>query len=244
MRHGGDNPSNLAIAASQNVIREALLRNEGRLTVATLDRAGNRRTVELRARSSCPGHFQLIPDENEQAYADGKDVMVTLGMARFATSDDELAGVIAHEIAHNLLNHTDRQNVHDIPRDYTRHLTVNARVLRGMEEESDRLSVWLLAAAGYNPEAPIGFWQRFGPEHNTAHPFGRLHDPWEMRVESLRDELTIMRRERARNRNARPPILAVAAAEMVEFRRRQAEREAAGAAADEPQVEEPAAPPR
>jgi beta-barrel assembly-enhancing protease len=242
MRHSGDAPSAQAVRATERTIGTSLTENNGVVSVGIVDRSGTRRTVELRARAACPGQFRLLADDMEQAYADGKDVMVTLGMARFAATDDELAGVVAHEIAHNLLNHMDRQNVHDIPDDYTRHLTVNARVLRGMEEESDRLSVWLLAAAGYNVEAPIGFWQRFGPDNNTAHPMGRLHDPWEMRVASLRDELVIMRRERARDRNARPAILAVAAAEMAEWRRRRAEREGGAPSSEEPAADASAPP--
>ena len=38
----------------------------------------------------------------------------------------------------------------------------SARLFRQTEAEADRLSVWLLAGAGYDPEAAARFWRKFG----------------------------------------------------------------------------------
>jgi beta-barrel assembly-enhancing protease len=41
-------------------------------------------------------------------FADGRQIVVTTGTMRFVGSEDQLAWVVAHEIAHNVLSH--RQN--------------------------------------------------------------------------------------------------------------------------------------
>lgn len=239
MRYNGDSPSTHALASNQRLVTSALTEGTGMVTVEVMGADQQRRTVQLTGRPACGSVFQVVVDDVEQAYADGKQVYVTMGMVRYAQTDDELASVVAHELAHNMLQHIDRQDVRGIPANYTRHLTINARQLRGMEEESDRLSVWLLAAAGFAPDAPVAFWQRFGPDHDSAHPYGRLHDPWELRVASLRDEVVTMRAARLRQRNARPPLIDAARAELAGAR---AAAAAANHAADRP-VEAPPAQP-
>jgi beta-barrel assembly-enhancing protease len=208
MRHAGDSASRHALANNERVIADALRANGGRVSLSLLEADGDRRTITVAARDACASRFELGVDLEKQAYADGSVVQVTLGMAQF-TTDAELAAVIAHELAHNMLRHRLRSDARGIPANYTRYLGVNARVVRGLEEEADRLSVWLLQQAGYDPEAPIAFWHRFGPDNDTPHPFGRLHDPWRVRVEHLRDELALMRRERAQNPEAVPALLDV-----------------------------------
>jgi beta-barrel assembly-enhancing protease len=206
MRHSGDSASRHALANNERVIADALRANGGRVTLDLLRQDGTRSTLTITARDACASRFELGVDLEKQAYADGTVVQVTLGMALF-TSDEELAAVVAHELAHNMLRHRLRSDARGIPTDYTRYLGVNARVVRGLEEEADRLSVWLLQQAGYNPEAPVMFWHRFGPDNDTPHPFGRLHHPWRVRVEHLQDELATMRAERARNPAAVPALL-------------------------------------
>ena len=65
--------------------------------------------VSLSPEPVCDYRAILAAQENVNAYADGENVYVTRGMMRFAETDDELALVIAHEIAHNAMNHIDAQ---------------------------------------------------------------------------------------------------------------------------------------
>ncbi|MBX9729337.1 MAG: M48 family metalloprotease [Sphingopyxis sp.] len=206
MRNLLQEPSRHALANSERLIDEALAR--GPLSIEAIDSAGVRSTIALTGELACPSRFELSAEDEEQAYADGSLVQVTAGMGRYTDGqDDELAGVIAHEIAHNMLRHIPRTQEAGTPRDYRRHLGRYSRISRKMEEEADRLGVWLLAVAGYDPEAPVRFWQRFGPNNDSAHPFGRLHDPWRVRVASIQDELAIMRAAKAVDPDARPALL-------------------------------------
>lgn len=206
VRYQGSTPTRRPLDLSERIVEEALGR--GPVAVETVGSDGAIRRFSLTGRSVCRSRFEVSAEDEEQAYADGSIVQVTAGMAEYTKdSDDQLAGVIAHEIGHNILRHIPRQSEAGTPEDYRRFLRRYANISRDMEEEADRLAVWLLMRAGYDPEAPVGFWQRFGPGHDSAHPFGRLHDPWRDRVAAIEDELALMRREKAANPEARPALL-------------------------------------
>ena len=206
MRNPFDMPSRHALANSERVIDAALA--TGPITVETVGTDGQHQVLTIRGVTACRTRFESSAEDDPQAYADGNIVQVTAAMGEFTgTNDDELAAVIAHELSHNILRHIPRTEEAGTPEDYRRYLGRYSRMSRKMEEEADRLSVWLLARAGYNPRAPLEFWARFGPGHDSAHPFGRTHDPWHDRVTSIEDELALMGRERARNPRARPALL-------------------------------------
>ena len=206
MRNAYAQPSRHALENSERIVDRALA--EGPLSFETLATDGTRRNWELTATPACPSRFLLSPDSEEQAYADGELVVVTAGMGDYTdSSDEELAAVVAHELAHNIMRHIARSEEAGTPNDYTRYLNRYSRISRKMEEEADRLSVWLLHVAGYEPTAPVTFWQRFGPGHDSAHPYGRLHDPWALRVAALEDELRVMQAAHATDANARPVLL-------------------------------------
>lgn len=205
-RHTNASPSPQARMRNDRTISTAL--ETGPLTIETVDAAGARRSWRLEADASCETRFEVAADDDEQAYADGETVQVTAGMGVFTgDNDEELAAVIAHELAHNILRHVPRQREAGTPNNYTRYLGRYTNINRSMEEEADRLSVWLLALAGYQARAPIEFWQRFGPGHDSAHPFGRTHDRWTDRVAALTDELDRMTREKAADPQVRPYLL-------------------------------------
>ncbi|MGE0180084.1 MAG: peptidase M48, Ste24p, partial [Sphingomonas sp.] len=77
------------------------------------------------------------------------------------------------------------------------------RLIRETEAEADRLSVWLLARAGYDPEAAGRFWRRFG--QRGLNIFGSpTHGGWRGRLSRFDSEIAIMR---AAGPNGRPALL-------------------------------------
>lgn len=56
-------------------------------------------------RKTCDFGFKLVQSKELNAFADGKDVHITMGMMAFAASDDDIAVILAHEYAHNVLAH-------------------------------------------------------------------------------------------------------------------------------------------
>ncbi len=108
--------------------------------------------------AGCVSDFRVEPIEKPGAVADGRMVLVNYGLAQFATSDDELAAAIAHELAHNILRHRARLDAVGVDRGLGKQFGRNARLFKQTEIEADRLSVWLLAGAGYDPAAAARFW--------------------------------------------------------------------------------------
>ena len=57
--------------------------------------------------TTCAYVASAVKDDMLNAWADGRQVVVTTAMMRFTGADDELAVVVAHEIAHNAMRHID-----------------------------------------------------------------------------------------------------------------------------------------
>ncbi|MBB6427568.1 M48 family metalloprotease [Sphingopyxis sp. JAI128] len=141
--------------------------------------------------SGCASAFRVELD-GAQATANGILVRMTLKLARSIVDDDELAAVVAHELAHNILRH----------RDFLAGDRSAARV-RTTELEADRLAVWLMADAGYDPEAAIRFWNR----HKRPLLRAATHPPRSKRIAAIESEIAAMRASRTVRPAARPPLI-------------------------------------
>lgn len=133
----------------------------------------------------------VIEDENINAFcmAGGKMVVFTGLLDKVQPTDDELAQVMGHEIAHALANHTaEKMSVDILAKIAVATVSVvaatssnssaqNQRVVqdaavlasaafvtlpnsRGAENEADKLGIELAAQAGYNPEASVTLWEK------------------------------------------------------------------------------------
>ncbi len=96
------------------------------------------------AQRICVGDIGLTPKKRVNAWATGTTIMLEGGVERLLASDDELAWVIAHEMAHIVLGHTDPAKSGD---------RANAQLRSIMERDADALSVRLMLRAGFAPEA-------------------------------------------------------------------------------------------
>jgi len=112
------------------------------------------------------------------AFADGQRVVVTSGLIRFAEGDGEVAMVLAHEIAHNSMEHIDAKvhnarmaSVFDIIAAAYGVGTGGAFARIGsnsfskdFEREADYLGLYIMARAGKPVEGLEGFWRRMAAE--------------------------------------------------------------------------------
>lgn len=158
-------PAAIAAAAdwrSRVADAEAALEEQLRLGPARLDllRGGRPVVVTLAAEPGCPARGRLARSNQANAFADGRYAIMTTRFLGFFRTDEELAVAMAHELAHNILRHPQQLEAEGVPHGMMRHLGRNARLVRATEIEADRLSVRLLAVAGYDLGAILPFWRR------------------------------------------------------------------------------------
>ncbi|MBY0248839.1 MAG: M48 family metalloprotease [Nitrospiraceae bacterium] len=67
-------------------------------------RSGHRLRLWLDAAPFCRFTLSLLRSDVVNAMSNGRQIVVTTGLMRFVRSGNELAWVLAHEIAHNLLS--------------------------------------------------------------------------------------------------------------------------------------------
>jgi predicted Zn-dependent protease len=78
------------------------------LIKAYIDKIG-RRLVEEAHDRRFDYHFYVVNEQEPNAFAiPGGHIFVSSGLIRFVDTEDELAGVIGHEIAHSVLRHIDK----------------------------------------------------------------------------------------------------------------------------------------
>ena len=171
-------------------------------------RAGHLLMLHVGTQPGCKSRFQLIPSGRLNAEADGRYVQVTTAIAAYVADDAELAAVLAHEFAHNILGHRVRLDAARVSRGFLGNFGRNAARIRETEVEADRFSVYLLDRAGYDPEAAVRFWTRFGPRglNFLGSP---THPNWRRRIASFEAEIGAIRRARAEGREPVPPFGAV-----------------------------------
>lgn len=113
-------------------------------------RDGATREVTITPKSGCRLVPELLVGTGLAAQSDGVHLQIGDGyLDRYDANT--VAIVVAHEMAHNILHHYDQLR-------RARSCRADANESRRTEAEADRLSVALLANAGYDPMLPVRFW--------------------------------------------------------------------------------------
>src|SRR3569623_3176652 len=77
----------------------------------TFERDGAGMPVDVPLTQACAISVELGNTDEVAGYADGRRAMITCGMMAYTRSDDELAYVLAKEIAHAILMTSPRPNM-------------------------------------------------------------------------------------------------------------------------------------
>jgi beta-barrel assembly-enhancing protease len=155
----------------------------------------------------CASDFQIDTRDGLDAGADGAMVRVTYDLARYASDDGELAAIVAHELSHNILRHRERLNAQGVDRGLGRMFGKSRKAILQTEIEADQLSVWLMANAGYKPEAAVTFWQGYGPKSGGGIFGDGTHLSWKKRVALLKNEIETLKAAVRHNGKLQPPLL-------------------------------------
>lgn len=166
---------------------DELLAKTGQIALKLRPKGADIRNVVITGTPACPSRFEILTDKDD-ARADGARVVIghRFGKGRSAADgleETEYAAVVAHELAHNLLGH--RAHLDDVGRNWGN--------IRKTEREADRLSVWLLANAGYAPEAGPRLMGGWGRKRDIGFLKVPTHDSWNKRVALMEQEIIQLR---------------------------------------------------
>ena len=124
-------------------------------------RDGNDQTARITPQRACGYDVQLDPSDELNARADGKRLFITTAMAGFTATDDELALVLGHELAHHVLGHRGWHEAEARGRQ-TQTVPALGGTPGGAERQADRVGLYLAARAGFDTSIAPAFWRRFG----------------------------------------------------------------------------------
>lgn len=152
---------------------------------------GKARRIVLRGEKGCEARYQIVSG-GVNARSDGRYVKINSAMYDYAQDDEELAALMAHELAHNVLEHRSRLDAVGINRGMFRFFGKNASRIRATEIEADRLSLYLLANAGYDPRRAIPFWDRLAGRTDAGFLSDTTYPRRQTRVRLLTEELAAL----------------------------------------------------
>ena len=163
--------------------------------------------------------YVLFDDSSANAFAmPGGKIAVFSGLLDIVESDDELAAVIGHEIAHVLLRHANQRMSAELLRGLggavaaysTKDMEDDDRAAilaaygvgtqvgiilpysRSHESQADELGLNIAARAGYDPRAAIRFWEKMNQKSERSVPeFLSTHPSYDTRIETLRKAMPV-----------------------------------------------------
>lgn len=141
------NLDRLEAALADGTVRLGIVRGRARLEILLSPVVG------------CAYAFQVDPSTELNARADGKRVFVATAMAVFASTDDDLAVILGHEMAHNVLEHREFFDERGFARNILGNFGNAPWELVAAEREADRVGLYLMARAGYDPSRGPVLWE-------------------------------------------------------------------------------------
>ena len=142
-------------------------------------RNGVNEIINVTTVETCDYPLNIVKGDAVNAYADGNQIVFFQGMMDFAKTDNELALVIGHELAHNSMRHIDARRINAIGGFLVdllfAALGANTQGLftkmagqaysQEFESEADYVGLYINELAGYEIMDAAYFWRRMGVKH-------------------------------------------------------------------------------
>jgi len=143
-------------------------------------------------KKKCNFDFQLEEDKALNAFADGKKIVINTAMMDFASKDEELANVVSHEYAHNIMRHVESAQG-NMWIGLLAGLAIDTALGTGstvtefgaktgaasysvdFEKEADYVGLYIFARTGYDPNQAIEFWRKMSYANESAIDTGVTH---------------------------------------------------------------------
>ncbi|MDO4695880.1 M48 family metallopeptidase [Porphyromonas sp.] len=162
--------------------------------------------------------FNLVKSNEVNAFCmPGGKIVVYEGLLKYAATDDELATVMSHEVAHALAKHANERMSQQMMKMYgaqvlsvalydksyaTRQIAslvygLGSDILvmlpysRTHEYEADRIGLYLMTIAGYDPASAVTFWQKMsaGKGGDKGTDMFSTHPSDAARIKAIKEEL-------------------------------------------------------
>ncbi|HNX75210.1 MAG TPA: M48 family metallopeptidase [Candidatus Rifleibacterium sp.] len=180
---------------------------------AMLSRVGTvaNRLIKHVERKDLTWHFAVLNTDEVNAFAaPGGYIYVTRGLLNMCKDDNELAGVIAHEMGHIDKKHSVRQaeksglmtalvlglGLSKKTKDAAPFAAIaayfaNLKFSRNDEYQADACAVKYTAAAGYNPNGIIGFFDKINKDNKASKitKYFSTHPPTTDRINAVKKEI-------------------------------------------------------
>ena len=159
-------------------------------------------TSTLQAESACDYPVLYDDDAMINAFADGKRIVLMRGIIEFSRSDGEIALIVGHELAHNVLNHIQKKTT-QVTVGILGGLVLDALVgtsgefadlgsrigaqaySPAYESEADYMGLYATARAGYDIKQAPFFWRRMGARNTGSIEMTSTHPPTAERFVAL-----------------------------------------------------------
>jgi predicted Zn-dependent protease len=101
--------------------------------------------------------YNVVKNDQVNAFClPGGKIVVFTGLLRIVQNDDQLAAVVAHEVAHALAHHSSERIARErVVGRGLRALSYN----RSQETEADHIGIFLMTFAGYDPQEAVSLWR-------------------------------------------------------------------------------------
>ena len=168
--------------------------------------------------------YHLVDSEEVNAWCmPGGKIVVYTGILPLTQTEDGLATVMGHEVAHALLNHGQQRVSASVLQEIgaagvsiassgkskeNQALLMTAYGVgsslfgtlpfsRKHESEADHYGLILMAIAGYDPEASVPFWQRMAAKGGSTPQFLSTHPSDATRIKQLRESIPAAKKKAA-----------------------------------------------
>ncbi|AMO99034.1 peptidase M48 family protein [Collimonas arenae] len=178
----------------------------------TIARNGSNQTLNVPLTRACAFGIELGNTDNVISYADGRRVLISAGMMKFVRSDDELAYVIAKEMAHNTLTHPARQRLtatlSGVIDNLVRLRPDNAPLSgaagvkpypQQLDAAADKLALYMVARAGYKVDDASAFWQRLATQYpaTVLNGYTAIHPATTYRIAAIEQAVSDIQAKQA-----------------------------------------------
>jgi len=188
-----------------------------------VERAGELLELTLTPVKICAYPVRLKFDAVVNAFADGDNITVHLGLMKALKSDDELAAIVGHEMAHNTQLHIRDKSMNamlghmliDLPTVLLTGVNPNVGNRLGYnmfsqeyEFEADYVGLYYTARAGYDVHHVGDLWRRMAMEYPEGISKGTTHPCTSQRYVALTSGAAEIDRKRAQGLELRPEMKA------------------------------------